>query len=132
MIVVDTNVIAALLLAGEHARSAEALRRFDGDWIAPLLWRSEFRNVLSHYVRRGGLSLEEAQEVMEDAEALMRNSEYPVASRAVLDLAARSGCTAYDCEFVALAIASKTRLVTLDKQVLDCFPSSAVHLDAAR
>ena len=48
--------------------------------------------------------------------------------RAVLDLAAASSCSAYDCEFVALAQDLGVRLVTVDKQVLKEFPTVAIAL----
>ncbi len=53
MIVVDTNVIAYLWLPGARTAAAERLVKKDSDWNAPLLWRSEFRNVLAGCLRRG-------------------------------------------------------------------------------
>lgn len=44
-------------------------------------------------------------------------------------LAARSGCSAYDCEFVTLARDLDVRLVTLDRQILRSFPKLAVPLE---
>ena len=51
MIVVDTNVIAYLFLPGEYTPLAERLLQKDPDWVAPVLWRSELRNVFALYVR---------------------------------------------------------------------------------
>jgi len=48
----------------------------------------------------------------------------------VLELAVRSRCTAYDCEFVALAKQLGVPLVTSDRQVLAAFPETAVSPDA--
>ena len=45
MIVVDSNVLAYLYLPGEHTAEAEALLVREPDWAAPVLWRSEFRNI---------------------------------------------------------------------------------------
>lgn len=59
----------------------------------------------------------------------MRGREYEVASYQVLDLAATSPCSAYDCEFVALVQDLRVPLVTVDRQVLAHFPSIAVSLD---
>ncbi|MGK7895136.1 MAG: VapC toxin family PIN domain ribonuclease, partial [Xenococcus sp. (in: cyanobacteria)] len=52
MIVADTNVIAYLFLQGERTEQAETLLLFDSEWIAPYLWRSEFRNILALYIRQ--------------------------------------------------------------------------------
>ena len=41
---------------------------------------------------------------------------------------AESTCSAYDCEYVALAEDLKTKLVTTDKQILRDFPEWAVSL----
>lgn len=47
-------------------------------------------------------------------------------SSQVLELAARSGCSVYDCEFVALAEDLSAALVTSDRRILKAFPSVAV------
>jgi predicted nucleic acid-binding protein len=47
-------------------------------------------------------------------------------SHHVLSLAAQSGCSAYDCEFVALAQDLRVPLVTTDRQILKAFPTVAV------
>jgi predicted nucleic acid-binding protein len=44
----------------------------------------------------------------------------------MLELAHRSGCTAYDCEFVALAEKLELPLVTSDPQILKAFPDQAL------
>ncbi len=129
MIAVDTNVIAYLYLPGPHTPAAEALLERDPHWCAPLLWRSEWRNILSGYVRRGTLTLEQAIALQREAEALMAAGEHDVDSEAVLRLVAESNCTAYDCEFVALARALKVALVTMDGQLLKVFGDTAVALD---
>lgn len=130
MIVVDSNVIAYLYLAGEHTAKAEALLEQDADWAAPLLWRSEFRNILAGYLRRNQLSFELAVELQLEAEGLLAAGEHEVDSRQVLQLVRDSDCSAYDCEFVALAMTLGVKLVTMDAKLLRAFPAQAVALSA--
>jgi predicted nucleic acid-binding protein len=130
MIVVDSNILAYLYLPGEFTAAAEALLSKDPEWAAPPLWRSEFRNILAGYVRRGMLSFEQACSLQAEAESLMDGFEFDVHSRDVLTLVRDSDCSAYDCEFVALAERLGTQLVTMDKKVLKAFPQRAVSLMA--
>lgn len=128
MIVVDTNVIAYLYLASEYSESTEQLLTRDPSWSAPLLWRSEFRNVLSSYLRKKILVLPEAQNIFEAAAGLLRGNEYEVVASQVLKLAADSGCSAYDCEFVSLARDLGIPLITMDNKLRQCFPGTALSL----
>jgi len=130
MIVVDSNVVAYLYLPGEHTASAEALLERDPDWSAPLLWRSEFRNILAGYMRRRTITFDQAHDLQAEAESLLNGSEFEVDSRAVLELVRDSDCSAYDCEFVALADKLGTKLVTMDKKLLRAFPACAIALNA--
>lgn len=130
MIVVDSNVLAYLYLPGEYTAAAEELLEHDPDWAAPVLWRSEFRNILAGYLRRGKLTFEQAHALQSEAEDLLRGAEYEVDSRSVLELVRDSECSAYDCEFVALAMQLGTKLVTMDGKVLRSFPGIAVALSA--
>ena len=132
MIVVDTNILAYLYLPGEFTVAAEALLESDPDWAAPVLWRSEFRNILAGYMRRGSLSFDQALANQEEAESLLAGAEYEVDSRSVMLLVKDSDCSAYDCEFVALARQLGTALVTMDSKLLRAFPEIACALDAAR
>ena len=126
MIVADTNLIAYLLIPGDASKEAEKVLRSDPEWAAPVLWRSELRGVLAVYLRRRMMSLDEALEVTEKAEALLEGRVYEVPSYLVLALASASSCSAHDCEFVALAQQLDVRLVTSDGALLQAFPRIAV------
>ena len=128
MIIVDTNVIAYLWIPGLHTSQAESALRKDANWAAPLLWRSEFRNILTGYIRRNQISFDTAMQLMEEAEDQMRGREYTVSSVHVLNLVRKSSCSAYDCEFVALAEDLGVPLLTTDRKILSAFPSVAVSL----
>lgn len=128
MIVVDSNILAYLYLPGEYSANAEALLERDPEWAAPLLWRSEFRNILAGYLRRGTLTFEQVTALQEEAEALLEGAEFAVNSISILELVRDSNCSAYDCEFIALAKRLDTKLVTMDSKVLRAFPEHAVSL----
>jgi predicted nucleic acid-binding protein len=128
MIVVDSNVLAYLYLPGEYTAAAEALLEQDADWAAPTLWRSEFRNILAGYMRRKTISFEQANRVQREAESLLEGAEFEVESMAVLELVRDSDCSAYDCEFIALAMKLDTKLVTMDKKLLRAFPKRSIAL----
>lgn len=128
MIVVDTNVIAYLHLPGEYTSAAGALLEHDPEWVAPLLWRSEFRNLLAGYMRRKTISFEQAGSVMKEAESLLEGSEFEVDSTNVLELVRDSDCSAYDCEFIVLARKLGLKLVTMDRKLLRAFPEHAIAL----
>jgi len=55
MTVVDTNIIASLYLEAQRSTQVERLLEKDAQWVAPILWRSGFRNVLALYLRKGYL-----------------------------------------------------------------------------
>jgi predicted nucleic acid-binding protein len=128
VIVVDTNVIAYLWIPGVHTSQAESALRKDANWAAPLLWRSEFRNILTGYIRRNQIPFDTAIQLIEEAEDHMSGREYTVSSAHVLNLVRKSLCSAYDCEFVALAEDLEIPLLTTDRKILSAFPSVAVSL----
>ena len=128
MIVVDTNIIGYLFLSSEHSLLAERALINDREWAAPILWRSELRNVLAFYMRKNLIKLEHSQHIMDGALELLRGREYEVSSYEVLRLASESNCSAYDCEFIAAANDLKVPLITVDKELLREFPAVAVSL----
>jgi len=130
VIVVDTNVICYRWMSSANSAAAETALAKDPHWIAPLLWRSEFRNIMALAIRTSALTIGGAQEIMRKAEASFERCEFAVSSDAVLRLVTKSNCTAYDCEFVALAEAERVHLVTADRQILQEFSEVAISLKA--
>jgi len=129
MIVVDSNVLAYLYLPGVHTSAAESLLESDPEWASPILWRSEFRNILAGYLRRGTLNFEQALAIQVEAESLLAGNEHEVDSANVLELVRDSTCSAYECEFVSLAMKLRTTLLTADKKLIQAFPkhAKAIH-----
>jgi predicted nucleic acid-binding protein len=127
MIVADTNLIAGLWVPNQMEELAYATLKKDPDWVAPVLWKSEFRNVLSLFLRKEILELVTVLQVMEEAEEFMESKEFEVNSTQVLSFVSNSSCSSYDCEFITLADDLNIRLVTFDKKILTEFPSIAIH-----
>ena len=128
MIVVDSNVIAYCWIHGDRTALAHELRRNDPEWHAPVLWRSELRNILTGYRRDGSLTGEEARRIMAAAGFGLAGREHHLPSDRVFDVAERSRLSAYDGEFVALAEILGVRLVTEDRAILSAFPERAISL----
>ncbi len=129
MIVVDTNIISYFYLNSEFSFLAEQVFQTDSVWTVPVLWRSEFRSVLSLYLRQKIIELDDAVQLMSLAEELLNDNEYKINSFQVLQLANKSGCSTYDCEFVSLAKNLGITLVTEDKKVLRNFPETAQNME---
>jgi len=96
VIVADAALIACFTVRNERSALADAVCATDAVWAAPLLWRSELRNVLAACQRA---------------------------------LAARSKCTAFECEYVVLAQDLGVPLVTPDRRIVRAFPGTAVALE---
>jgi predicted nucleic acid-binding protein len=125
MIVADVNLLAYLLLGGPDTALAQRVFKRDAAWAVPVLWRSEFRSVLAGCMRKRGVSIVDAIEAYELAERLVGGREYAVRGDAILQLVGSSACSAYDCEYVALAQQLRVPLVTADREVLKAFPDVA-------
>lgn len=128
MIVADTNLIVYLFVTGDKTPLAQEVLAKDPHWIVPPLWQSEFRNVIAGYIRRG-MTLIQAKQVMEDAILTLENRQVLPSSEKILDLISKTDCTAYDCEFIALAQQLDISLVTADKQLLSRYPNSTISLE---
>ncbi|MEM6822702.1 MAG: type II toxin-antitoxin system VapC family toxin [Verrucomicrobiota bacterium] len=125
MIVVDTNVISYLLIESNYTHSVIKLREREPDWIAPRLWLDEFLNVLALSERHGKMSSEIADSTLELACELMEGQSYDLPAQRVLSTARRTGCSAYDSQYVCLAEDLGLKLFTYDKRILKVCPEIA-------
>jgi predicted nucleic acid-binding protein len=125
VIVVDVNVLAYLLIPGKYTHSAELLLEADTVWAAPRLWRSELRNVLATYLRSNLIEIEDTAALFQRAEEIIGTEEYEVETIEVLRLSKQSNCSAYDCEYVALAEFLDLEFVTADTKLAKAFPKRA-------
>ena len=127
MIVVDTNMLVQVVFDTTSLAARILLR--EPEWSAPRLWRSEFRSALAGQIRVKGLSSDAAVDAFSRAQGLVRVEREPE-MREIARLIISSRCSAYDLEFVAVALGLNVPLVTNDKQVLAEFPGIAISPEA--
>ncbi len=128
MIVVDTNVIVYLMVEGEKTQMAQQIFCRDSDWAVPPLWRHEFLNVLATFVRHGGGEIDEALDIWQKSDRLFTPGERDVDMPHALRLACQHNISAYDAQFVALAMELSVPYVTGDQQMLKAFPGVALSM----
>ena len=121
MIVVDTNVLAYLLIEGDCTADAQALYAADPDWRSEGFVLIEFSNILATYHRRGALRRAAAVDLLASAERVVSGLVNLPNPRA-LELAATFGVSAYDARFLGAAQHLGTTLVTQDTRLRKAAP----------
>ncbi len=128
MIVVDTNVVVALVVGGPYEAAADRLYERDSEWTAPPILKSELRNVLIGYVRRGDISREQAVALFDEASHVLGDRVIDAPHSDVIEVALNCGLTAYDAEFVVVARLLGVSLATADRAILRSAPDVAAPL----
>ena len=130
MIVVDSNILAARNLTGVQTPLAERVEWIDGLWIVPPLWRYEFQNILVKGLRVRQLTTVEALQVWRTVMARMADNERDPSPERVIELSSEYRITAYDANFIALALEMNVLCVTEDAELQRKFPAVAVGMEA--
>lgn len=125
MIVVDTNIIAYLLIPNAHTEAVVNLRSMDSHWIAPTLWIDEFTNILCTYERNKILPAHNIIEILELSQDLMKDRHFFVPPHRTLAVARKTGCSGYDSQYIALAEDLGVPLYTFDKMIIKAAPHVA-------
>ena len=126
MIVADANVIAYLWIPGHEAFKSHELLQKDADWWVPPLYKSEIQSVLLLHIRKNIITPQNAILLMEKIEKQFEFTTMNVPSQLVFTLGERTSCSAYACEYAALALTLECPLITTDKKILQSFPSLAM------
>ena len=125
MIVVDSNIIAYLLIEGEKTPLARGLWKKDNNWWMPSLWINEFVNILATNERTGNLNLKSCHEILDSAMSLFVTKSRQMDMPYTLSLAANYQVTAYDAQYIALAHSMDTVLITEDRKFRQVVPERA-------
>lgn len=131
MLLVDTNVVAYLLIYGDHTEAAQQLRARDPDWRSEAFLFVEFTNVLVSSIAAKRMTLPLAQQFLAKAVALFDGKLARIPHATVLATAARHRVSACDARFLALADRLGTRLVTEDARLRTAAPALTQSLAEA-
>jgi len=117
VIAVDAGVIVARVTRHASTEAALALEHEDDEWIAPLLWQAEVRNILAVKLHR--IAGELAVEAYADALALLAGRTKAVDPVKALAVTLRWQISGYDAEYVSLAEVFGVELITTDKRLVN-------------
>jgi predicted nucleic acid-binding protein len=127
VILVDTNILAYLMIEGDRTTEAQALYVRDPDWRNEAFILVEFTNVLTTYVRTKALTHKQGSELLTQAQAILPTLT-SVQHAQAFETATELGISAYDGRFIALAKQMKSKLVTEDAKLRAAVPAWTVFL----
>lgn len=131
MLLVDTNIVAYLLIDGDCTEAAQELRTRDPDWRSEAFLLVEFTNVLASSIARKRMTLSLAEDFLAKAATLFDGKLGRIPHASVLAIAARHRVSAYDARFLALADQLGSRLVTEDARLRAAAPALTQSLAEA-
>lgn len=117
MLVVDTNIVASLLLQGPFTEQALALYAADPDWRSEAFVMTEWANVLATQIRLRELPLPDALDLLARGAVLLAEGLVEIPHEAALALAAQRDVSAYDARCLVVAQRLQTRLITEDAKL---------------
>jgi predicted nucleic acid-binding protein len=113
--VVDASLVVKWFVPEVHSTAARRWLLASHDYMAPDLVFPEVGNAIWKKARRGELSLEDAQDLVDDVSTVGIEA---VSMRALVSdahtLAIRTGITVYDATYLALAVRLETQVITGD------------------
>jgi predicted nucleic acid-binding protein len=129
MIVVDSNIVAARNLTSVLTAKAKQVEQKDPVWIVPILWRYEFQNILATAIKAKQITPELALNVWQRVSGILADNECEPSPAKMIDLVAQYGITAYDGQFIALAMEMGILCVTEGRDLQGKFPGVVVSID---
>jgi predicted nucleic acid-binding protein len=129
MIVVDSNIIAARNLTSSLTSLAKQVEEKDPVWIVPVLWRYEFQNILASAIKAKQIKPEQALDTWEKVSKILIENECEPSPSKVIDLVAQYGITAYDGQFIAVALEMGIPCLTEDPELQEKFPGIGISMD---
>jgi predicted nucleic acid-binding protein len=129
MIVVDSNIVTARNLTSSLTSKAEQVEEKDPVWIVPVLWQYEFQNILATAIKAKQNKPEQALDIWKKVSKILIENECEPSASKVIDLVAQYGITAYDGQFIAVALEMGIPCVTEDRELQEKFPGIAISME---
>ena len=129
IIVGDTNLVVYLHVESEFTARARQVYAIDSVWVFPPVAHSEAANALTTLTREKWISAETALLCLGLIEPRIVAGFRDVPMKAVLQLATERGISAYDAQFIVLAMQLGISLVTEDGKLKKRFPGIAISME---
>jgi predicted nucleic acid-binding protein len=130
VVLVDTNILAYLLIEGDRTALAQALYERDPDWRSEAFIMVEFSNIVATYVRTQAMTHKQGLGLLTEAQVLMPTLTTLQHSQG-FETAAEFRISAYDARFIAVAKQMRVKLVTEDAKLRTAVPAWSISLDEA-
>ena len=129
MKIVDVNIVIHLFIEGTHSVVSKRLFNDDSNWVLPNIWFHEINNVLSTFVKQGGMPLTNAVDILKHSWSIFGESTFKVKMDDALINSVQYKISGYDAEYITLAQYYESKLVTLDKKLWSHIPRWAKLLE---
>jgi predicted nucleic acid-binding protein len=130
MVLVDTNILAYLMIEGDRTSAAQELYARDPDWCSEVFVLVELSNILATCIRTKAMTREAGTRLLAEAQTLVP-SLTSVAHAQALENAMQFEISAYDARFIALARQTRAKLVTEDARLRSAVPDWTISLAKA-
>ena len=130
--VVDASVVVKWFVPEIHTDAARRLLTLPHEYFAPDLLFAEAANTIWKKIRRGELTAEQGQQIVDDIGGIaVETVPCRVLAVDAHELANATSQTVYDSLYLALAIRLKTRMLTADERLaaaVAALPMTAAHI----
>ncbi|MBT3478743.1 MAG: type II toxin-antitoxin system VapC family toxin [Candidatus Marinimicrobia bacterium] len=115
-------MIAYLYILGDGTSLAQSVYRKNPNWSVPSLWRHEFLQILSTFVKEGGMPLPHAGRIWDQAIGRFVHSEQTIHYKRALVLANEFNINTYDAQALELSQRLDITFVSQNKRLKKAMP----------
>jgi|APCry1669189567_1035234.scaffolds.fasta_scaffold26592_1 predicted nucleic acid-binding protein len=128
MIVVDSSVVAFLLMEGELTPEARELYRRDPDWVTPPIINHELLNILSAIGASGNEEFDIMETLWKECRALLGARQQVPDPIKALRRSIQTGISGFEAQYLSLAEQIDRPLISEDPRILSAAPGRAFSI----